>query len=105
MLGEFEEKVLLAVLRLDHDAYGRTIRREIAKRTGRKVSISAVYTTLDRLEQKGLLRSRLEDPTPQRGGRRKKSFQLEAAGARELKDAYRSYRNMVQGLEEQLESR
>ncbi|HSR50538.1 MAG TPA: helix-turn-helix transcriptional regulator [Acidobacteriota bacterium] len=105
MLGEFEEKVLLAVLRLGQDAYGRTIRGEIEKRTGRKASISAVYTTLERLEQKGFLSSRIEDPTPQRGGRRKKSFLLEAAGARELRDSYRSYKNMVQGLEEQLEPR
>jgi hypothetical protein len=69
VLGEFEQMVLLAVLRLRDDAYGVTIRAEIAKRTGREIARGALHTTLDRLEEKGCLRSRMGDPTPQRGGR------------------------------------
>lgn len=103
-LGEFEEAVLLAVLRLDQSAYGAVIRRDIEERTGRTISISPVYTTLERLEAKGYVRSRLGEPTPQRGGRRKKYFDLTPLGARALGDSYRSYRRMIQGLEEELEA-
>lgn len=104
MLGEFEELVLLAVLRLDEGAYGAAIRRDIRQRAGREASMSAIYTTLERMEEKGYLRSSLGDPTPRRGGRRKKFFQLEALGAQALKESYRSYQRMVQGLEDQLET-
>ena len=69
-LGEFEQLVLLTMIRLGPDAYGATVQAEIETRGGRDVSISAVYTTLDRLETKGLVRSRVGDPTPQRGGKR-----------------------------------
>ena len=72
-LGEFEQLVLLAVLRLGSDAYGATIRREIETRAARELSISAVYTTLQRLEQKGLVRSRMGEPLPERGGRGRKA--------------------------------
>ena len=83
-LGEFEHLVLLAIVRLDTDAYGSTIRREIEEQTGRSIAIGALYTALDRLERKGYVSSRLSDPTPQRGGRAKRYFQLRPAGATAL---------------------
>jgi PadR family transcriptional regulator PadR len=84
-LGEFEQIVLLAIVRLAADAYGTTIRREIEARTGRLVAIGALYTALDRLERKGYVGSSLSDPTPQRGGRSKRYFTLKAAGIAALK--------------------
>ena len=102
--GEFEQLVLLALLRLGDDAYGATVRREIAARARREVSISAVYTTLERLEQKGYVRSRIGDPTPERGGRRRRHFQLLPAGARALKAAYHAFAGMTSGLESRLKT-
>lgn len=102
--GEFEQLVLLAVLRLGPDAYGATIRREIETCAGRRLSISAVYTTLDRLEQKGLVQSRIGDPTPQRGGRRRKHFALLPLGSRAVKAAHDSYTGMTSGLEQRLKA-
>lgn len=104
-LGEFEQLILLALLRLGDDGYGATIHREVQKRTRRVISISAVYTTLDRLEEKGLVTSRTGESTPRRGGRRKKYFALEAAGAEALAQSYRVFREMTRGLERQLEKR
>jgi PadR family transcriptional regulator, regulatory protein PadR len=103
-LGEFEQLVLLALLHLGTDAYGATVRREIEARTGREVAISAVYTTLERLETKGYVRSRLGEPTPERGGRRRRHFELLPAGARALKCAYDTFRGMTAGLERQLKA-
>lgn len=88
-LGEFEHLVLLAVARLGGEGYGMTIRREIESRTGRAVSIGAVYTTLGRLEQKGLVGSRVGRSTPQRGGRARRHFELHRAGAIALHDSRR----------------
>ena len=98
-LGEFEQLVLFALVRLGPDAYGATIRREIETRTGRDLSISAVYVTLDRLEAKGFVRSRIGEPTPERGGRRRKHVQLQPAGQRALERAYRTFKVMTDGLE------
>ena len=84
-LGEFEQIVLLAIVRLEAEAYGTTIRREIEARTGRLVAIGALYTALERLERKGYVGSMLSDPTPQRGGRSKRFFMLKAAGVAALK--------------------
>jgi PadR family transcriptional regulator PadR len=103
-LGEFEQLVLIAVLRLGAAAYGATVRREIEARAGRKLAISAVYTTLERLEQKGLVRSWIGDPTPQRGGRRRKHFELRPLGARSLKLAYKTFAGMTAGLEQRLKA-
>ena len=103
-LGEFEQIVLIGILRLEEEAYGATIRREIESRTGRRLSISAVYTTLERLEQKGLVRSWIGEPTGARGGRRRKHFALEPAGARALRAAYRAYTGMAAGLERRLKT-
>ena len=83
-LGQFEELVLRALLRLRENAYGVPIRREIAVRTGRDVSVGALYTTLDRLERKGYVSSHRGDPTPERGGRAKRYFKIEAPGIRAL---------------------
>lgn len=102
-LGEFEALVLLALARLGPDAYGATIRREIETRTGRNLAISAVYITLDRLEGKGFVRSRVGEPTPQRGGRRRKHYAVLPMGRRALGQTYRSFMVMVEGLERQFE--
>jgi DNA-binding PadR family transcriptional regulator len=103
-LGEFEQLVLLALVRLGPDAYGATVRREIEARAGRRVSISAVYTTLERLEQKGLVRSRIGEPTPQRGGRRRKHVELLPLGARALRIAYKAFAGMTAGLDRRLKA-
>src|SRR5262245_56708134 len=91
ILGDIEQLVLLGVLRLNDGAYGAAIRREIHDRSGRDVSINAVYTTLDRLETKGLLRSHVGEPTAERGGRRRKFYQLRPAGLAALRQTYRSF--------------
>ena len=79
-LGEFEQVVLLAVVRLGEDAYGARIRREIEERSGRPVTIGAAYVTLDRLVEKGYLRAREADGSEERGGRAKRFFSVTAAG-------------------------
>ena len=104
-LGDFEQLVLLGVLRLGDDAYGAAIRQEIHDRSGRDVSINAVYTTLDRLEHKGLLRSWVGEPTPQRGGRRRKCYALRPAGSAALRRAYRAFMAMTSGVERHLEAK
>lgn len=96
--------MLLALLRLGPDAYGATIRREIEERTGRELAISAVYTTLQRLEHKGLVRSRVGEPLPERGGRRRKHFELLPLGARALKTAYDAFVGMTAGVERRLKA-
>jgi DNA-binding PadR family transcriptional regulator len=104
ILGDFEQLILLALVRLGPDAYGATVRREIEDHAGREVSISAVYTTLERLEQKGLVRSRIGDPTPERGGRRRRHFELLPLGARSLRDAYLALVGMTAGIERRLKT-
>jgi DNA-binding PadR family transcriptional regulator len=103
-LGDFEQLVLFGVLRLEEQAYGAAIRQEIHARSGRDVSINAVYTTLDRLEGKGLLRSWTGESTPQRGGRRRKFYALRPAGVAALRQAYRAVTAMADGLEQRLET-
>src|SRR5207249_271850 len=104
VLGDFEQLVLLGVLRLEPEdaAYGAAIRQEIHARSGRDVSINAVYTTLDRLEGKGLLKSWVGDPTPQRGGRRRRFYALRPAGIAALRQAYRAFTAMADGLQSRL---
>ena len=104
-LGDFEQLVLLGVLRLADDAYGAAIRQEIHERSGRDVSINAVYTTLDRLEGKGFLRAWTGEPTPQRGGRRRKFYALTPAGVAALRQAYRAFTAMADGLERRLDAK
>jgi PadR family transcriptional regulator PadR len=104
-LGEFEQLTLLALLRLEPEAYGVSMHREIEARTGRPVLLSAVYTTLDRLERKGLVASWVGEPTPERGGRRKKYYRLEPVGAEALTSALRMVRQLAAGMERRLASR
>ena len=103
-LGEFEQIVLMAVVRLGEDAYGATIRREIETRTGRRLSISGVYTTLERMEEKGYVRSWVGEPRAERGGRRRKYFALLPPGKRALRSAYTAYTEMAAGLERRLKT-
>lgn len=98
-LGEFEQVVLLAVLRLGENAYGVSIRAEIGARTGRKPAPGALYTALDRMEEKGFVQSRWGDPTPQRGGRAKRYFTVTKRGRVAVINAQRSYRNLLEGLD------
>jgi DNA-binding PadR family transcriptional regulator len=97
-LGEFEQIVLLAILRLGDDAYGVTIREEIRVCTGREAAPGALYTTLDRLEDKGLVASRIGDPTPERGGRAKRYIQVTASGIEAVACAQRAYQRLLEGL-------
>jgi DNA-binding PadR family transcriptional regulator len=97
-LGEFEQLVLLAIVRLGDDAYGVTIRREIEARTGRDVAIGALYTSLDRLERKGFVASAMSEPTAERGGRSRRHFRLKAAGAAALRQSRERLARMWQGL-------
>jgi DNA-binding PadR family transcriptional regulator len=87
MSSSLELTVLLAVSRLGDEAYGLTIREDVSERTGHDYSVGAVYTTLERLEKKALLRSRISEPLPIRGGRGRREFRLTAAGAKALRDA------------------
>ena len=104
-LGEFEQIILLALLRLGTEAYGASVALEIEQQTGRAVSVSAVHTTLDRLERKGLLRSWTGEPTAVRGGRRRKFYGLRPAGVAALRQSYRAVTSMAEGLEHRLESK
>lgn len=98
-LGDFEQIVLLAILRLGETAYGVSIREEIHLRTEREPAPGALYTTLDRLEEKGLITSRTGDPTPQRGGRAKRYFQVSASGVEAVARAQRNYQRLMEGLD------
>jgi PadR family transcriptional regulator, regulatory protein PadR len=98
-LGEFEQVVLLAIVRLEKQAYGVTIRSEIAACTGREPSPGALYTTLDRMEEKGIVRSWIGEATPQRGGRAKRYFELTKAGLAALVSAQRAYQSLLKGLD------
>ncbi len=97
-LGEFELMVLLAVIRLDDDAYGVTISREIEERSGREVSLGSVYAALERMEEKGLVTSRLGDPTAARGGRAKRFFRATSDGIGAARDTQKALVNLWHGL-------
>jgi len=98
-LGEFEQVVLLALLHLSDPAYGVEVRREIERRAGRSTSIGALYSTLNRLEEKGYVSSWLGDPTPERGGRAKRYFRVEDAGAAALQRSRQMLLAMWEGLD------
>ena len=97
-LGDFEQLVLLALVRLGDRAYGVSIHDEIVARAGREVTVAAVYKTLERLEDKGFATSSLGESTAERGGRRKKFFRIQPAGRRALRHAIASLRRMSDGL-------
>lgn len=101
-MGEFEQLLLFAVLRLGDSAYGVSIRREIARQTGRDVAAGAVYTGLDRLQARGFVSSREAETAPSRGGRRRKYYRLEPAGALALEASYTNVRAMADGVLEAL---
>ena len=100
LLGTLEHIVLLAVLRLGTEAYGATIRDEIEQRGGRDMSFGAVYVTLQRMEGKGLVTSRLGEPTAERGGRAKKYFHVTVRGLKEVRETQRSLVKLWHGLPE-----
>jgi PadR family transcriptional regulator PadR len=98
-LGEFEQIVLLALLRLQKNAYGVPIRREIEQCTKRDVSVGALYSTLDRLEAKGYVASWFADPTAERGGRAKRFFRVEPLGLKAVKRSHKAMATMLEGLD------
>jgi DNA-binding PadR family transcriptional regulator len=102
-LGDFEQLILLALVRLADQAYGVSIHDEIVRRARRDVTVAAVYKTLERLEDKGFIVSTLGPPTAERGGRRKKFFRLQPAGRRALAQALASLRRMADGLAPELD--
>ena len=97
-LGEFEQFLLLAILKLRDSAYGSSIRQLLAETIERDVTIGALYTTLERLESKGLVESKMGEATPERGGRAKKYFKVTAQGQMALKRSKDALANMWQGL-------
>jgi len=103
VIGEFEQLVLLALLRLGNGAYGAHIRREIKERTKRDVPIGSVYVTLARLERKKMVVSYVGLPSKERGGRRRKHYLMHDAGERALGRAYRAICAMSAGIEKELE--
>jgi len=104
-LGTLELATLLAVARLRDKAYGLAIRRDLAARTGRDYSVGAIYTTLQRLEDKGLLTSHHSEPLPVRGGRSRRHFALTGAGARALREAERHATSIWAGIGKPLRPR
>src|SRR5215813_1209093 len=98
MLGEFEYLLLTAAVRLGEEAYGAAIRREVEEATGRRCSIGALYTTLDRLETKGLLKTWMGDPTPQRGGRAKRMVRVTAKGIQASTAFYNAVTRVSRGV-------
>jgi DNA-binding PadR family transcriptional regulator len=102
-LGELEQMVLMAVLQLEDNAYGTTILTELSDRGGRKVSPGALFATIDRLEGKGMVYSELGDPTPGRGGKRKRFLSVTPRGVAALQDAREAWTRMSEGLDEVLQ--
>jgi PadR family transcriptional regulator PadR len=99
LLGEFEQIVLLAVLRLGENTYGVPIRSEIESRTKRSVSIGALYNTLDRLEAKGFVSSFFSEPKPERGGRARRYFRVEPPGVKALERTRDAFITMWDGID------
>ena len=98
MLGEFEYLMLSATARLGEQAYGAAIRQEIDNSTGRRCSLGALYTTLNRLEAKGLIKTWMGGATPQRGGRPKRMVRVTAKGLRAATDFYNTVVRASRGV-------
>jgi DNA-binding PadR family transcriptional regulator len=98
MLGEFEYLMLTAASRLAEDAYGVSIRQEIETTTGQRCSMGSLYTTLDRLETKGFVKTWMGDPTPQRGGRPKRMVRVTAQGVQAASDFYAAITRVTRGV-------
>jgi DNA-binding PadR family transcriptional regulator len=103
-VGEFEQLVLFAAIRLEDTATAVTIRQEIERRLHRTVSSGALYTALDRLEARGFVSSSLGEPTAVRGGKRRRFYTVQPAGARALTRSYDAMQKMASGLHERLQS-
>ena len=101
-LGTFEQAVLLAILRLGDDAYGRAIMTDVRERLDREVAAGAVHATLERLEQKRLVHSKLEAGTPIRGGRARRYYRLQPAGAGALENARHAVNALWRGIPRRL---
>jgi PadR family transcriptional regulator, regulatory protein PadR len=97
MIGEFEYLIVTSAARLGAGAYGASIRSEIEKATGHQCSIGALYTTLDRLEAKGFVKTWMGEPTPERGGRSKRLVQVTATGVKEASDFFRAITRISKG--------
>jgi len=97
-IGEFEELVLLAILKLAENAYGVPVREALEEATGRTVSVGALYATLNRLEEKGLVSAKTGDATPERGGRAKRYFTVEGSGVLALREAEAARRSLMPKL-------
>ena len=103
-IGDFEQLVLAALLRLGNGAFGAAIHREIVSRTGRAIATGAVYVTLNRLEAKRMVCSYIGTASGQRGGRRRKHYLLDTAGQRALLRAHRTFLAMFAGMQQELEA-
>ena len=97
-LGQFEFMTLVAMMRLEDDAYGVAIGREIESASGREVALASLYQTLSRLEANGLVESRRGEPTPERGGRAKTYFKITAKGSSEVRDTRRTLMKLWNGV-------
>ena len=104
LLGEFEQVVLLALLRLGNGTWGAQIRRDIQERIGRDLPVSVVYVTLQRMEKKGWVKSYVGEPSRERGGRRRRHYLIDTPGEHALGRSYRALRKMTEGLEDRLET-
>ncbi|HEX9885638.1 MAG TPA: helix-turn-helix transcriptional regulator [Longimicrobiales bacterium] len=102
-IGEFEQLALLAVMRLGDEAYGARIQEELERTAGREASVSAIYITLTRLEGKGLVASRMGEPTEVRGGKARRYFRVEPGGVAALNEARDRLLSMWDGLEREIE--
>lgn len=99
-LGEFQELVLLAILRLGDEAYGVTIQSEISDLAKRSISRGALHSALMRLEEKGLIGSTMGGATKERGGRRKRLYQITSLGRKALQEAYQTRAGFYSGLKD-----
>jgi DNA-binding PadR family transcriptional regulator len=103
ILGEFEQLVLLSLLRIGNGAYGAAILRDIRERTGRDVAVGTLYMTLGRLAAKKMVVAYVGSPTQERGGRRRKHYLIDTPGEHALGRAYRTLKVMSEGLEDRLQ--
>ena len=99
ILGEFEQVVLLTLLRLGNGTWGAAIRRDIRERLGRDLPVSVVYVTLQRLEKKGMVRSYVGNPTAERGGRRRRHYLIDTPGEQALGRSFRAFKKLTEGLD------
>ena len=104
ILGEFEQVVLLSLLRLGNGTFGAAIRRDIQDRLSRDLPVSVVYVTLQRLEKKGMVKSYVGEPTRERGGRRRRHYLLDTPGEQALGRSWRALRTMAAGIEATLDA-